>query len=81
MTVRVRYKPNDLSEGVVEEIEEANSYVRHEDDSLELRWVWDEGSHRKYRKVGSVRKGTWDSIVIVEDEIDVLDEDDEDAEA
>jgi hypothetical protein len=71
MTVRVRYRANDLSEGAVEEILEANSFHVHEDNTLELRETWvvkDKNGQRgqRYSVVGEVHRDRWDSVVVLE---------------
>ena len=71
MAVRVRYRANDLSEGAVEEILEANTFLIHEDDTLELRETWvvkdKDGQRReRFRVVGEVHRDRWDSVVVLE---------------
>ena len=71
MAVRVRYRANDLSEGAVEEILEANSFHVHEDNTLELRETWvvidKDGQRRtRCRVVGEVHRDRWDSVVVLE---------------
>ena len=71
MTVRVRYRSNELSEGVVEDILEANSFHVHEDNSLELRETWfvksKDGKRRsRCRLVGEVHRDRWDSVIVLE---------------
>lgn len=69
MTVRVRYRANDLSEGVVEEIPWANQWEVLADDTLILLDVYDDddGKKRK-RKVGSVHRERWDSVVVIDED-------------
>lgn len=67
MPVRVRYKPTDLSEGVVELILEADDYRLGEAGEVILFEVWeddDEGKAKRQR-VGLLRPGCWDSVVIL----------------
>lgn len=65
MAVRVRYKANDLSEGAVEVIPEANDYRILPDNSLELRYVYeDEDDKRKFHAVGTIHPDRWDAVVI-----------------
>lgn len=71
MAVRLRYRANELSEGVVEDILEANNFHVHEDNTLELRETWalkgKDGKRRsRYRVVGEVHRDRWDSIVVLE---------------
>lgn len=70
MTVRVRYRANDLSEGVVEEIPWANNWEVAEDNTLYLLDVFidDETEKRVKRKVGVVHQERWDSVCLVEEE-------------
>ena len=71
MTVRVRYRSNELSEGVVEDILEANSFHVHQDNTLELRESWfvkgKDGKRRlRFKVVGKVHRDRWDSVVGLE---------------
>lgn len=71
MAVRVRYRANELSEGVVEDILEANNFRVHEDNTLELRETWavkgKDGKRRsRCRVVGEVHRDRWDSVVVLE---------------
>ena len=71
MVVRVRYRANELSEGVVEDILEANTFHVHEDNTLELRETWvvkgKDGKRRSRCKVvGEVHRDRWDSVVVLE---------------
>ena len=71
MAVRVRYRANELSEGVVEDILEANSFRIHEDNTLSLRKTWvvkcKDGKRRsKCKVVGEVHRDRWDSVVVLE---------------
>jgi hypothetical protein len=71
MAVRVRYRASELSEGVVEEILEANAFLIHEDNTLELRESWveeDKDGRRRSRSkvVGEVHRDRWDSVVVLE---------------
>ena len=71
MAVRVRYRANDLSEGAVEEILEANNFYVHEDNTLELRETWvvkdkDGQRRQKCRVVGEIHPNRWDSVVVLE---------------
>jgi len=71
MAVRIRYRANELSEGIVEEIHEANAFHVHEDNTLELRETStvkdNEGKRRtRTRVVGEVHPDRWDSIVLLE---------------
>lgn len=72
MTVRVRYRSNDLSEGVVEDVPEANAYRVLPDNTLELRCVWvdpesDEPNKRHVTTVGVVHQDRWESAVVREE--------------
>jgi hypothetical protein len=67
--IRVRYRANELSEGVVETFHEANAFHIHEDNTLELREAWVEegrdGKRRdRYRVVGEIHRDRWDSVVV-----------------
>lgn len=65
MTVRVRYRANDLSEGAVERFPEANQWDENDDGALELRWRWrDDDGTWHYVVTGTIRPGTWDSAVV-----------------
>ncbi len=71
MPVRVRYRANELSEGVVEDIVEANTFLIHDDNTLELRESWvvkgKDGKRRSRSKVvGEVHRDRWDSVVVLE---------------
>jgi hypothetical protein len=71
MAVRVRYRANDLSEGVVETFHEANAFHIHEDNTLELRESWvekgNDGKRRSwYRVVGEIHHDRWDSVVLLD---------------
>jgi hypothetical protein len=71
MAVRVRYRANDLSEGVVETIDEANAFHIHEDNTLELRESWDETRSdgttvTRYMVVGEIHRDRWDSVVVLD---------------
>jgi hypothetical protein len=68
MPLRVRYRPNDLSEGVVEEIMEADSWRVEEDGSVTLsrNWEHEDGVIKKH-KVGVLRPGCWDLVVVMEE--------------
>lgn len=66
MPVRVRYKPTDLSEGVVEVIAEADDYKLYDTGEVVLLELWeDEDGTTKRRHVGVLRPGAWESVVIM----------------
>ena len=69
MPIRVRYKANDLSEGVVETISEANAFEVQEDNTLRLleRWTDEETEKIRQRCVGVVKWDRWDSVVVLEE--------------
>lgn len=69
MPVRVRYKPTDLSEGVVETIPEADDYQLYDTGEVVLFETWvDEGTEKvRRRHVGVLPPGAWDSVVIMAD--------------
>lgn len=62
--VRVRYCPTELSEGVVETLD-ADQFVVHDDNTLELRKVNPET--KKFRVVGFVHPKRWESVVLVDE--------------
>jgi hypothetical protein len=71
MAVRVRYRANDLSEGVVETIDEANAFHIYDDNTLELRESWDDSrgdgtTVTRYMVVGEIPRDRWDSVVVLD---------------
>lgn len=69
MTIRVRYRPLELSAGVVEDLD-ADSYVVLDDNTVELRRTTstDETTGKsKYRVVGHLHPERWDKIEVFEE--------------
>jgi hypothetical protein len=62
MTIIVRYRANDLSEGLVDTIEGANEYEILEDNTLLLKFVYYKGNKRFFRRVGHIHRDRWDSV-------------------
>ena len=67
MPVRVRYKPTDLSEGVVEVIAEADDYKMGDTGEVVLYEVWqdDDEDKPKRQRVGLLAPGSWESVVVL----------------
>lgn len=62
MSVRVRYAPTELSEGVVEVLHDVDAFVVLDDNTVELRRYTSPG---KYKVVGFINPERWASIVDV----------------
>lgn len=60
MSVRIRYSPTELSEGVVEVLDNVDAFVVLDDNTLELRQYT---TDKKYRVVGFVHPSRWVSVV------------------
>jgi len=67
VSVRVRYVPTELSEGVVEILHDVDSFVVLDDNTVELRRYT---SERKYKVVGFLNPTRWASIVDVYEPVD-----------
>lgn len=65
MGVRVRYTRTELSEGVVETFSNADRFVVHDNNTIELRQATESG---KYRVMGYIHPDRWESVLIVDEE-------------
>lgn len=65
MPIRVRYRGTDLTEGVVEVIEEANGFEEKDNGSIALHetWVDEDTGKDQYWVMGSIAAGRWESVV------------------